>query len=165
MVNVLGDRVRPAEVHAARARSLALALLLSVPFTTFAQHPPDFSGVWTLEESKSDPLPAGRGGRGLPGLGGPVTIKQSPTEIAIGLAVYKLDGTATTIEGRGGVATARARWEGTSLLIETSRDIQGMSVTSREVRSLSSDGQEMTVVTTTTTPQGTLSRKSVYTKS
>jgi hypothetical protein len=142
-----------------------LAVTAGVVSAPLAQVQPDFSGVWTLEEAKSDRPLSGRGGRGSPGVMGPVTIRQTPSDITIGMATYKLDGSATTIEGRGGLATARARWDGVTLVIETSRKLQGAEVTTREVRSLNEDGSEMTVMTSTTTPQGTLTRKLVFSKS
>lgn len=81
------------------------------------------------------------------------------------MTTYKLDGSVTTIEGRGGQATSRVRWDGMALVTETTRDIQGLSLSTTEVRTLSQDGTEMTVVTTTKTSQGTLSRTLVFSKS
>jgi hypothetical protein len=154
-----------------------LALSFAVPLTPLGQGLPDFSGTWTLVEAKSDPPPSGRSGRGaspgrgvppgrgFSGTGGPVTIKQTASEITIGLTTYKLDGSMTTLEGRGGQATSSVRWEGMTLVTETTRNIQGLTLNTTEVRTLSPDGMEMTVVTTTKTPQGTLSRKMVFSKS
>jgi hypothetical protein len=155
----------------ARQRAGAVFLSLLVPLLSHAQAVPDFSGTWTLEEAKSDPAPSGRGGRGQSGRGfpgsaaGPVTIRQTASDITIGMTTYKLDGSETTIEGRSGTATARVRWEGTSLVTETSRNVQGVALTTTEVRTLSGAGTEMTVVTTVTTPQGAFTRKMVFSKS
>ena len=75
-----------------------------MPFVAQAQAKPDFSGTWTLDTAKSDPAPQGRGGGGGGrGPAGPVTIKQTATEITIGMNTYKLDGSPTEIQGRGGV--------------------------------------------------------------
>jgi hypothetical protein len=76
------------------------------------------------------------------------------------MTTYKLDGTEVTIEGRGGPQKAKAAWEGNNLVITTTIDAGGQSVTTKAVRSLSADGKEMTVVTTT--PAG--DRKQIYTK-
>jgi hypothetical protein len=152
-----------------RVLSLALAAALVVPFIAQAQAKPDFSGTWTLDAAKSDPAPAGRGGGGGGrggGAAGPVTIKQSATDITIGMNTFKLDGSETEIQGRGGVQKAKATWDGAKLVITTNIDMQGTAITSTAVRSLSADGKEMTVETTTTggpAPAGT--RKQVYTKS
>jgi len=151
-----------------RVLSLALAAALVVPFIAQAQAKPDFSGTWTLDAAKSDPAPAGRGGGGGGrggGGGGPVMIKQSATDITIGMATYKLDGSETEIQGRGGVQKAKAAWDGAKLVITTAIDMQGTAITTKAVRSLSADGKEMTVETTTTgAPQGGGTRKQVYTK-
>ena len=150
---------------------MAVALVaLVIPFTAHAQAKPDFSGTWTLDAAKSDPAPAGRGGGGGGrggGAAGPVTIKQTATDITIGMATYKLDGSEVTITGgRGGDAKAKAMWDGATLVVTTTRDIQGTTITMKDVRSLSADGKEMTVVSTTAgMPQGGGSRKTVFTKS
>ena len=154
-----------------RVLLIALVAALAMPYTAFAQAKPSFAGSWTLDAAKSEPPPArggggggggaagggggGGGGRGGGG-GGPVVITQTATEITIGMQTYKFDGTPVTIEGRGGTSTAKATWEGMNLVITTTA-AQGEQ---KAVRSLSADGKEMTVVTTT--PAG--ARKQVYTK-
>jgi hypothetical protein len=161
-----------------RVLTAALVAALVIPFPLRAQGKPDFSGTWTLDQAKSDPAPAGRagggggggrgaGGGGGRGAGGPVMIKQTATDITIGMNTYKLDGSETTIAGgRGGDAKAKATWDGAKLVITTSRDVQGTAITMKDVRSLSADGKEMTVESTTTgLPQGGGTRKTVYTKS
>jgi len=139
---------------------LAFAAAVVLPFTARAQMKTDFSGTWTLDASKSD-APGGRGGRGPQG---PVTIKQSASEITIGQATYKLDGSESVnqLQGRGGMveAKSKAHWDGAKLVIDTTRDIGGNSVTSTETRTLSADGKEMTVETSF---NGN-TRKTVFTK-
>jgi hypothetical protein len=139
---------------------LAFAAAVVLPFTVRAQTKADFSGTWTLDATKSD-APGGRGGRGPQG---PVTIKQTASEITIGQATYKLDGSESVnqLQGRGGMteAKSKAHWDGAKLVIETTRDIGGNSVTSTETRSLSADGKEMTVETSF---NGN-TRKTVFTK-
>jgi hypothetical protein len=144
-----------------RVLLLAVVAWVVLPFTARAQAKADFSGTWTLDAAKSD-APGGRGGRG--GAQGPVTIKQTPTEIAIGDATYKLDGSESVnqMAGRGGTteAKSKAHWDGAKLVIETEREMRGNAVTITETRSLSADGKEMTVETSF---NGN-SRKTVYTK-
>jgi hypothetical protein len=164
-----------------RVLSLALAAALVVPFMAQAQAKPNFSGTWTLDQAKSDPPPqrgggggggggrGGGGGGGGRGGGGPITIVQSAADIKIGEATYKLDGSESVnqMQGRGGPqeVKSKARWEGNTIVIESTRDMGGMSITTKEVRSLSADGKEMTVQTTNQTPQGEMTRKTVFTKS
>jgi hypothetical protein len=82
---------------------------------------------------------------------------------------YKLDGSESKNEqmGRGGAQTvlSKAKWDGSSLVIESTREIQGMAITSKEVRKLDSGGKEMKVETTIQSPQGEQKRNVVYTKS
>ena len=155
-------------------RALVLAVVASVvlPFTARAQSKPDFSGTWTLDTTRSD-APLGRGGRGGRGGGtGPATIVQDAGSLKITRGeqtlTYKLDGSESTnqVMGRGGAqeVKSKARWDGAKLVIETTRDFQGMSITTKETRSLSSDGKEMTVETAATTPQGERNSKQVFTK-
>ena len=157
-------------------RALLLAMLGAVilPFTAGAQGKPDFSGTWTMDAAKSDPAPAGRGGGGGAAT---LTIKQTATELSIQsegrqgpqTMTYKLDGSESKNEqmGRGGAQTvvSKAKWDGASLVIESSREIQGMSITTKEVRTLDNGGKEMKVQTTIQTPQGEQKRNVVYTKS
>ena len=161
-----------------------IMLTLAFPAAAWAQSraasKPDFSGTWTLNAEKSDPPPArgggaggGRGGGMGAGMGGPVTIKQTASTLTIEStgrggqsmsATYNLDGSESTNQmmGRGGPSEAKskAHWDGSKLVIETTRDMGGSPVTSTETRSLSADGKEMTVETTF---NGN-TRKTVYTK-
>ena len=156
--------------------STLVAVAIMLPRISLAQGHPDFSGTWTMDTAKSDPPLQGRGGGGGGGGRGggaaSVTITQTPTTLTVlqgpQTLQYKLDGSASTNEmaGRGGPTTAvsKARWDGTKLIIETTREIQGFSLTTKEVRSLAADGKEMTVESSTSTPQGDLNRKVVYSK-
>jgi pectate lyase len=159
-----------------RVMLLALMAAVILPFPAHAQPRADFSGTWTLDTAKSDPPPQGRGGGGGGG-GGTQTIKQTANELSITsegrggpqTLVYKLDGSESTNQmmGRGGAQTVKstAKWDGSSLVIETTRDFQGTPITSKDVRRLDSGGKEMQVESTTQTPNGEVKRKTVYTKS
>jgi hypothetical protein len=161
-----------------RVLLLLVVAAMAVPAVARAQAHPDFAGTWTLDPAKSDPPPqrggggGGGGGRGGGGRGGgPVAIMMMPAGLMIGDVTYKLDGSEQTVQlqGRGGPqpAKVKARWDdsGKKLLIETTREVNGNSVTTKEERSLSADGKEMTVETTTNTPNGEQKRKTVFTKS
>ena len=160
-----------------RVTLLALMAAVILPFAAHAQPKADFSGTWTLDTAKSDPPPQGRGGGGGGGGGGTQTIKQAANELSITsegrggpqTLVYKLDGSESTnqVMGRGGAQTVKstAKWDGSSLVIETTRDFQGTPITTKEVRRLDNGGKEMQVESTTQTPNGELKRKTVYTKS
>jgi hypothetical protein len=157
-------------------RGIALAMLaaLVIPFPVAGQAKPDFSGTWTLDAARSE-TPPGRGGRGGGGGGGgrgaagPVTIKQGAAEITIGMLTYKLDGSESVnqVQGRGGMqeVKSRAKLDGANLVIESTRDFGGASITTKEVRTLGAGGKEMSVQTTLSTPQGDQSFKQIFTKS
>ena len=155
-----------------RVATLALAAAIAIPFSARAQSKPDFSGTWTMDAAKSDPAPQGRGGGGG---GGTQTVKQTASELSVQTEgrqgpqtmVYKLDGSPSTnkVMGRGGEQEVKstAKWDGSSLVIETTRDFNGMSITTKEVRKM--DGASMVVETSVNTPQGEQKRKVVYNKS
>ena len=157
-----------------RVLLFALAAAVVLPFHARAQAKADFSGTWTLDTAKSDPAPQGRGGGGG---AASVTIKQTGSELAVTsegrqgpqTMTYKLDGSESTnqVMGRGGAQSVKstAKWDGSSLVIETTREFNGMSITTKEVRRLDNGGKEMHIETTTQTPQGEQKRKVVYTKS
>jgi hypothetical protein len=142
----------------------------------------DFSGTWKMNMEKSDPMMGGRGGGGGGGGGGmggmmmgATTITQSATELVVSTAMgdqtrkvtYALDGKESVNPGmRGGETKSKAHWDGKSLVIESTSTFNGpngeMTVTSKEVRTLSDDGKTMTVVTTRNTANGEQTRKTVY---
>ncbi len=142
-----------------------------MPIAAWAQSKPDFSGTWTVNAEKSDPPPQGGGGRGP---GGPITIKQTATELSITsegrqgpqTLTYKLDGTESTNPGRGGMEVkSKAKWDGSTLVIETTMDMNGTPMTSSVKRRLDNDGKDMIVETTNAGgPNGPTTRKVVYTK-
>jgi hypothetical protein len=124
----------------------ALVVVLLSPCAARAQGTPDFSGTWTMDASRSEsavqnePI-------------GPVTlvISQTANELKMETtrgqrtttAILKLDGS----ENRIASGTAKTRWEGTTLVTETVRDIQGATVTTKESRKLNPAGNEMLVET------------------
>src|SRR5206468_9348896 len=109
----------------------------------------DFSGTWTLDTAKSDPAPQGRGGGGG---AASVTIKQTGNELSVTsegrqgpqTMTYKLDGSESTnqVMGRGGAQSVKstAKWDGSNLVIETTREFQGTPITTKEVRRLDNGG-------------------------
>jgi len=156
------------------------ALLASAVFSPVAaQGKPDFSGSWKVNAEKSDPM-GGMGGGGGGGGGGMgtslVTITQSATKLVVETkrgeqvttATYNLDGSETTNTTQRGESKSKISWDGSSLVISSESSFSGpngaMTVTSKEVRSLSADGKTMTVVRTSQTPNGEMTRKTVFDK-
>jgi len=109
----------------ARIGILATAVL-AVATMAFAQAKADFSGSWAPEVDPAAAAPAGGGGgRGMGG--GPMTVKQTATELTIERTAgenkitqtYKLDGTESKNAGRGGETVSTAKWDGPKLVITT----------------------------------------------
>ncbi len=84
------------------------------------------------------------------------------------VSTYNLDGTESVNSTGRGESKSKAHWDGSSLVIETTSTFNGqngeMTITSKEVRTLSADGKMMTVTATRTTPNGETTTKRVYDK-
>jgi hypothetical protein len=111
-----------------RARiGIIATAVLAVATIAFAQKP-DFSGTWVPEAPAGGGAMAG-GGMGRGG-GGPMTVKQTATELSITregrngatTQTYKLDGTETDIAMGQMTAKASAKWDGNKLVISTKTD-------------------------------------------
>ena len=99
------------------------AAVFAVATIAFAQAKPDFSGSWTPEAA---PAADAAGGRGMGG--GPMTVKQTATELSVESAgrggqpqtrVYKLDGSESKFAMGQGEAVSTAKWDGNKLVITT----------------------------------------------
>ena len=161
-------------------RNLTVAALLAsaVLSPVAAQGKPDFSGRWKMNAEKSDPMGGIGGGGGGGGMvaSAAITITQSAGKLVIetkrgeqvATATYNLDGSESTNTTQRGESRSKASWDGSSLLIASESSFNGpngaMTLTSKEVRSLSADGKTMTVVRTSQTPNGEMTRKTVFDK-
>jgi hypothetical protein len=148
-----------------KALALTFVFVLAIAVGLFAQGKPDFSGKWQLDAAKSDQM--GGGGRG-PGGGGPLTVKQTETELTtertrgeqVMTTTYKLDGTETTTQGQMGASKASAKWDGTKIVTKTTRETPNGSMEFTETWSLSADGKELTILRSSARGES----KQVYTK-
>jgi hypothetical protein len=153
---------------------LALAAIIPVAGAT-AQGHPDFSGTWKVNLIKSDAAPAGRGGQQMDMSNLMVAITQTAELITIvqtGMgpertSSYYLDGRESTNPGmRGAEVKSMTTWDEGALVTEGSSTFQGpngeVTVKTKEVRTLSGDGKTMTVTTTSDSPMGTRTRKTVF---
>lgn len=124
--------------------------------------------------------PSGPGRGGVGGPGGPdlreepgmmIVISQDESHLTIERRIgdmsitarHALDGSETVHNGpRGGVMKAKSRWEGVAIVTESRETVATprgeMTLKIKEVRSLSADGQTMTVRVTTDTPGGDRTR-------
>lgn len=141
------------------------------------QDKPDFTGTWIVEDvqrpeppeggGRREGGPGGRGGRmGMFEKGQRVRVKQTADRLTVTASgesgeqmnAYALDGSESTNQTGRGTLKSRTKWEGAALVTEGTRSVSGpmgdMTLKTREVRSLSSDGRTMTVRTTIETPRG-----------
>ncbi len=130
-----------------RAISLAIVLLLIVPFVTLAQSgKTDFSGTWTFNESKSD---LGDNGRRYGS--GDIVVKQDASQLSVKrnftnrdgeassyTSEYSFDGKETTNSFGRGESKSTASWspDGKSLTINTKMSFNGEERTSTDVWTL-----------------------------
>lgn len=126
----------------------ALAIVTALASFTTAQERPDLSGTWTMDESRSEsPTHAG--------FVSPVTwvIRQSPRELIVDIKrgpktmtlTYTLYHKPPTGAAAGGVPSYVGYWNGETLITETAQNIQGQTVTTKEMRTLQQEGQLMQV--------------------
>ena len=162
-----------------RAVVMLVALALVLPAAVWAQGKTNFSATWIFDPAKSDP-PAGgrRGGGGGGGAGGvpgggidaalsTLYIKQSATELTIqGDATYKLDGSEGVNRLPNGEVKTKASWDGAKLVVTSTQSVSmpagRFDIQMKDVWSL--DAGLLTIERTTTTPQGSNTRKLLYNK-
>lgn len=104
-----------------RKLAMTAALVVALAVAGYAQKP-DFSGTWTPEPAADAAAGGGGGGRGM---GGPMTVKQTATDLTIErqgpngavTQVYKLDGTETDMTMGQMTAKVSAKWDGSKLVI------------------------------------------------
>jgi hypothetical protein len=132
--------------------TLCIAALSSLGLS--AQSSPDFSGTWTMDQSRSE---AAAHGEPI----GPVTvvIRQAPGEVRIettqnGTAHavrYLPEGTSQTVADE---PLGTFRWEGPQLVTNLIAHVNQQAVTVTEVRRLNAAGTEMSVAVTLVVQHG-----------
>ena len=126
-----------------------VAFALAAAATLQAQ-PPDFSGTWKLDETRSQII-ATAGITGLIPAGAPKTLHiTQPANGSVVIEsqvneahvrVYRPGRETSTPAGQGGVVTMLSKWDGRSLASEgTMKAPNGDTSAVREVLSLSADG-------------------------
>jgi len=109
--------------------ALIATLGLATPHWAFAQTRPDASGTWRLNFDKSDSGIAGNGAD-VP-FPSDMVVMQTTTDLSVRRtsvrqapfsAVYKLDGSAVTVEAPGGIKeTGAAKIDGATVVITSRR--------------------------------------------
>jgi hypothetical protein len=136
------------------SKAFAIALVsVSLAAATDGQAPSDFSGTWTMDESRS-------GSATYDTFVGPVVwvIQQAADTLtlerrrgeSVASFTYPIRAqapsksaapVAPSAETRGGIAY----WDGQRLILETNQEIQGKTVTTREALALSNAGRELVI--------------------
>ena len=143
---------------------MRLASLLLAAAPLFAE--PNFSGSWMLNLSKSQygrfPAPEVML-RSVAYSGGVLTMstyqKGAQGDVTTDLK-YSTDGRPSV----NGESRGTARWQGDTLIIESSRQAQGATLTQRDQWTLSPDGKTLTVATHVALPNGEFDVKQVFEK-
>lgn len=127
------------------------ALLLHVVLN--AQSPPDFSGTWTLDPTRSQSAQQGEPFKSVT-----FVITQSIGQVRIESTrgnekesvLYPLTKSRASI----GAGQSEAYWDGEQLVTVTQRTVSGQTVTVKEARTLGPGGTDMTVETTVIVQHG-----------
>ena len=124
----------------------------------------DFSGTWTMDSARSEsahqdvPIESATLVIRLTGTGLIMETKRSEggkPEAFHETLHFTLDGAETANESEtGSHVTGKAHWDGAKLVVETSREIQGATVTTHYIHTLSANGREMTIDKTLTVQHG-----------
>jgi hypothetical protein len=147
-----------------------VAILLSFLAATAAAAP-NFTGAWKLDVSKSAygrfPAPSSmtrtilQDGNSL----NMTTLQKGQQGEVTTTLKYTLDGKSATNSTATGESKSVARWDGSALLIETVRTVQGADIKSTEKWTLSLDSKTLTVDTHLALPQqGEFDVKQVFEK-
>ena len=141
---------------------MASFLICGVP--AVSQTPPDFSGTWKMDPSRSESAH-----QDVPIGSVALAIRQTASEFAVETRraaskgspssnetlTFQLDGSEATMAGTSGVPIrVKARWDGPKLVAETAREMNGATVTTTQSFQLGASGKELTVQKTLTVQHG-----------
>ena len=147
--------------------ALVAATLLGI---TAQAAPPSLAGDWKMNLAKSNfgsfPAPLGTTRKiTQDGVKLAMTIVQKGTqgEVTSQLA-YTTDGKPVTNKVQGGESKGSAQWIGDKLMIESSREVQGATLTQKDIWTLSADGKTLTIDSHVTLPNGEFDIQQVFEK-
>jgi len=154
-------------------RLIQLCVFAAVVFLlsgTVHAAPPDFSGEWKFNAAKSNfgsfPSPQSIT-RKITQRGARLSVtnlqKGAQGEVTSEF-VYTIDGKRVTNRSKGGESAGSAQWIGDKLMIESSREVQGATLTQKDIWTLSPDGKTLTVDSHVALPNGEFDIKQVFEK-
>ena len=146
------------------ARFVLLVGLLGLAPWVAGQSHGDFSGTWTMDPARSESahqdVPIGPSTLLIHMTATELTMETTRSEGGKPAAFHetltlRLDGSDTThASDTDATVTGKAHWDGAKLVVETSREINGATVTTLYVHTLSANGREMTIDKTLTVQHG-----------
>jgi hypothetical protein len=153
------------------ARGTALLIASCFAALGVASAAPDFTGNWKMNVAKSEfgPIPAPEIlTRTIqhhdPSLEYKTYQKGAQGEVTTEIK-YSTDGKPSVNKVQDSDSKGSAHWQGTTLIIESSRDFQGMQIGSKETWTLSDGGKTLTINNHVTIPgQGEFDLKLVLDK-
>jgi hypothetical protein len=144
------------------ATFLLFTAMLGVAPAVAADNHGNFTGTWKMDPARSESAH-----QDVPSGASTLVIQLTPTELSIETIrseeanpfretlTFKLDGSETASTGDGGVkVSGKAHWDGTKLVIETTRNVQDSTVTTLYVHTLSPNGRDLIIDKTLTVQHG-----------
>jgi hypothetical protein len=151
-----------------RVLALVAAIGLGLGLPAQLAGAPNFSGEWRLNPAKSEygsfPAPAEvvrKIRHNEPSLTMTTQQKGAQGQVSTELT-YTTDGKEVVNKLANGESRGSAHWDNGRLVIESTREVQGTPLKSREVWSLSTDERVLTVTTHLTLPQGEFDVRQVF---
>jgi hypothetical protein len=92
------------------------------------------------------------------------TTQKGPQGEATSKLVYTTDGKESVNQVVGGEAKGIAQWIGDKLMIESSREFQGLTLKQKDIWTLSDDGKTLTIDSHVSIPNGEFDIKQVFEK-
>jgi hypothetical protein len=157
-------------IHTAAASLLAIAATLALAAGVAAQTKPNFSGEWTLVADKSDfgPMPAPtKLVRTIVHVDPSLKIKTVQASMegeTTAETTFSTDGKPTNNTVMGNPMSTVGKWEGPTLLLNSTMTVEGTSITIEDRISLSDGGKTLTMARKLDTPDGTINLKIVMAK-
>jgi hypothetical protein len=141
---------------------LLLTTMLGVVPALAADNRGSFAGTWKMDPARSESAH-----QDVPSGESTIIIRLTDTELSIETTrsedarpfhetlSFRLDGAETTSTGDGDVkVTGKAHFDGSKLVVETTRNIQDSTVTTLYVHTLSPNGRDLTIDKTLTVQHG-----------
>lgn len=164
-------KIQKPRTAVATAARLIMAMSMAMSMMTIAaQAAPNLSGDWKLNLSKSNygsfPAPLAMTRKIIYGDArlSMTTVQKGPKGEVTSQLKYTTDGKESVNQLPTGETKGSAQWIADKLMIESSREIQGSTLTQKEIWTLSPDGKTLTIDAHVSLPNGEFDVKQVFEK-